>query len=52
MIKHVLAELAPIRERRAELERAPTIVGDVLAAGNAARTRAAAERRWRRCARR
>ncbi len=43
MIKHVLAELAPISERRAELERTPDIVGDVLATGNAAAQRAAAE---------
>jgi tryptophanyl-tRNA synthetase len=33
MIKHVLAELAPIRARRAEL--APGVVDEVLADGNA-----------------
>jgi tryptophanyl-tRNA synthetase len=43
MVKHVLAELAPISERRVELERTPDIVGDVLATGNAAAQRAAAE---------
>jgi len=34
MIKHVLAELAPIRARRAELETRAGIVEDVLADGN------------------
>ena len=43
MIKHVLAEIAPIAARRAELERTPEIVGDVLATGNARAQRAAAE---------
>jgi len=43
MIKHVLAEIAPIAARRAELERTPEIVGDVLATGNAQAQRAAAE---------
>jgi len=35
MIKHVLEELAPIRARRAELERRPQIVDEVLEGGNA-----------------
>ncbi|MBX3027450.1 tryptophan--tRNA ligase [bacterium] len=43
MIKHVLAEIAPICARRGELERTPEIVGDVLASGNARARRAAAE---------
>jgi tryptophanyl-tRNA synthetase len=43
MIKHVLAELAPIRARRAELARRPDAVDAVLADGNA-RARAVAER--------
>jgi tryptophanyl-tRNA synthetase len=43
MIKHVLAELAPIRERRAELEQRAGIVDEVLADGNA-RARVEAER--------
>jgi tryptophanyl-tRNA synthetase len=43
MIKHVLADLAPIRERRAELARRPGIVGDVLADGNARARRVAEE---------
>jgi tryptophanyl-tRNA synthetase len=43
MIKHVLAALAPIRARRAELQQRPQTVPDVLADGNArARTAAAA----------
>jgi tryptophanyl-tRNA synthetase len=42
MIKHVLAELAPIRARRADLELAPDTVDAVLADGNA-RAQAAAE---------
>jgi len=41
MIKHVLGDVAPIRDRRAALERTPHVVGEVLAAGNA-RARAAA----------
>jgi tryptophanyl-tRNA synthetase len=43
MIKHVIAQLAPVRERRAELERHAHTVDDVLADGNA-RARAEAER--------
>jgi tryptophanyl-tRNA synthetase len=43
MIKHVLAQLAPIRARRAELEQRPQIVDEVLADGNR-RARAEAER--------
>ena len=43
MIKHVLAELAPISERRAALARTPGIVADVLADGNSRAQRAAAE---------
>ncbi len=42
MIKHVLAELAPIRARRAELDRRPETADEVLAEGNA-RARAVAE---------
>jgi tryptophanyl-tRNA synthetase len=42
MIKHVLAALAPIRARRAELSQHPQTVPDVLADGNA-RARAVAE---------
>jgi len=42
MIKHVLADLAPIRERRAELEQTPSLIDDVLQAGNA-RAQVAAE---------
>jgi tryptophanyl-tRNA synthetase len=34
MIKHVIEELAPIREKRAALEKRPAEVEDVLAAGN------------------
>jgi tryptophanyl-tRNA synthetase len=34
MIKHVIEELAPIREKRAALETRPAEVEDVLAAGN------------------
>ena len=34
MIKHVVAELAPIYEKRAALEKKPRIVNQVLAAGN------------------
>jgi len=41
MIKHVLAALAPIRARRAELEQRPQVVDEVLDDGNArARTEA------------
>jgi tryptophanyl-tRNA synthetase len=43
MIKHVLAELGPIRERRAALEHAPGTVRDVLATGNARAQVAASE---------
>jgi tryptophanyl-tRNA synthetase len=43
MIKHVLAEIAPIAARRAELDQAPNLVADVLATGNAQAQRAAAE---------
>jgi tryptophanyl-tRNA synthetase len=35
MIKHVLAALAPIRARRAELEQRPQVADEVLADGNA-----------------
>jgi tryptophanyl-tRNA synthetase len=35
MIKHVIADLAPIRERRAELEGRPEQIDDTLARGNA-----------------
>jgi tryptophanyl-tRNA synthetase len=41
MIKHVLAELAPIRARRAALDRQPQTVDDVLADGNARARRVA-----------
>lgn len=34
MIKHVVAELAPLRERRAAYEKRPGDVDDILAAGN------------------
>jgi tryptophanyl-tRNA synthetase len=34
MIKHVVAELAPIYEKRATLEKQPGVVGEVLAAGD------------------
>jgi tryptophanyl-tRNA synthetase len=43
MIKHVVADLEPIRARRAELEKDPGAVADVLEAGNRA-ARAEAER--------
>jgi len=42
MIPHVLADLGPIRARRAELAQRPGVVAEVLAAGNA-RARVAAE---------
>jgi tryptophanyl-tRNA synthetase len=42
MIKHVIAEVEPVHERRAELERHPDRVASVLEEGNA-RARAAAE---------
>jgi tryptophanyl-tRNA synthetase len=35
MIKHVVADLAPIRERRAELEKRPEQIDDTLERGNA-----------------
>jgi tryptophanyl-tRNA synthetase len=42
MIKHVIEDLAPFRDQRAELEKNPSQVDDVLAAGNdQARTKAA-----------
>ena len=42
MIKHVIEDLAPFREKRAELEQDPSQVDDVLAAANeVARTKAA-----------
>jgi tryptophanyl-tRNA synthetase len=43
MIKHVIEELAPVRERRAELEKNPGEVEDILTAGTqTAQTKAAA----------
>ncbi|MEO8604608.1 MAG: tryptophan--tRNA ligase [bacterium] len=42
MIKHVLADLTPIRERRVSLETTPELIDEVLHAGNA-RARVAAE---------
>jgi tryptophanyl-tRNA synthetase len=36
MIKHVIDDLAPFREKRAQLEKRPEIVQDVLQAGHAA----------------
>jgi tryptophanyl-tRNA synthetase len=42
MIKHVIEDLAPFRDKRAELEKNPSQVDEVLAAGNdQARTKAA-----------
>src|SRR5918994_4175986 len=43
MIKHVIAELAPIQEKRAALEKRPEEVQDVLAAGNRMAQQKAAE---------
>jgi tryptophanyl-tRNA synthetase len=43
MIKHVIEELAPIREKRAALENKPREVEDMLAAGNRAAQQVAAE---------
>ncbi|HEX9446113.1 MAG TPA: tryptophan--tRNA ligase [Candidatus Binatia bacterium] len=43
MIKHVIADLAPIREKRAALEKKPEEVEAVLAAGNRAAQAKAAE---------
>lgn len=36
MIKHVIEQLAPVRERRAQLENSPQTVEEILAAGNEA----------------
>ncbi|MGH7787842.1 MAG: tryptophan--tRNA ligase [Candidatus Binatia bacterium] len=47
MIKHVLADIAPIRARRAELEQRPGLVDEVLADGNA-RARSVAQETMRR----
>jgi tryptophanyl-tRNA synthetase len=43
MIKHVIADLAPIRERRAELERDPEQIDDTLERGNAVAREVAAQ---------
>ena len=43
MIPHVLAEIGPIRARRAALEQQPGVVEDVLATGNARARAVAAE---------
>jgi tryptophanyl-tRNA synthetase len=43
MIKHVLADLAPIRERRAELEKRPGEIAQVLEEGNRRASSVAAE---------
>jgi len=43
MIKHVIADLAPIREKRAALQDKPGEVRDILAAGNRAAQKVAAE---------
>src|SRR5712692_8378465 len=43
MIKHVVAELAPIREKRAALEKRPAAVEEALAAGNRVAREKAAE---------
>ncbi|HEY3306004.1 MAG TPA: tryptophan--tRNA ligase [Candidatus Binatia bacterium] len=43
MIKHVIEELAPMREKRAALEQRPAEVEDVLAAGNRVAQEKAAE---------
>jgi tryptophanyl-tRNA synthetase len=43
MIKHVIADLEPIRERRAELEKRPDDVRAILADGNQRAQRVAAE---------
>ncbi len=43
MIKHVLADIAPIRDRRTALAEQTTLVDDVLAAGNARAAVAAGE---------
>jgi tryptophanyl-tRNA synthetase len=36
MIKHVIEQLAPVRERRAQLDNSPQTVEEILAAGNEA----------------
>jgi tryptophanyl-tRNA synthetase len=42
MIKHVIEDLAPFRQKRADLEKDPSQVDDVLAAANeVARAKAA-----------
>ena len=43
MIKHVIEDLAPIREKRATLEKKPKEVEDILAAGNCAAQKVAAK---------
>jgi tryptophanyl-tRNA synthetase len=43
MIKHVIEDLAPIREKRAVLEKKPKEVEDILAAGNRAAQKVAVE---------
>jgi tryptophanyl-tRNA synthetase len=43
MIKHVIEDLAPIREKRAALEEKPREVEEILAAGNGAAQKVAAE---------
>lgn len=43
MIKHVIADLAPFREKRAEYEKRPADVQDVLATGNRAAQEIASE---------
>ena len=43
MIKHVVAELAPIYEKRTALEKRPREVDEVLAAGNDAARHKASE---------
>ena len=43
MIKHVIADLSPIREKRAALEKRPAEVEDVLTAGNRVAREKAAE---------
>jgi tryptophanyl-tRNA synthetase len=43
MIKHVIADLAPIREKRAALEKRPAAVEEALAAGNRVAREKAAE---------
>ena len=43
MIKHVIDDLAPIRERRAQFENKPREVEEVLRAGNQAAQKQATE---------